>query len=225
LFRKILLSVVAVVVIFTLSGCGEDQVQQGKAEQEKEEAAAIVNGKRIKKAEFETSFEQAKIAYQQQGLDLKSEQGQEIVKQLEKQVLDELIYRELLLQDADKKGYKASDDKVNEKLEGIKSQFPDQDQFEEVLKTNKLTLNELKQLISKEIKIEQYIQSEVGEVSVTEEEMKKLYDQHSGQGEELPDFEELKPQLEEQIKQQKTQTEIGVIVERLKNDSEIEILI
>jgi uncharacterized lipoprotein YehR (DUF1307 family) len=199
LFRKILLSVVAVVVIFTLSGCGEDQVQQGKAEQEKEEAAAIVNGK--------------------------SEQGQEIVKQLEKQVLDELIYRELLLQDADKKGYKASDDKVNEKLEGIKSQFPDQDQFEEVLKTNKLTLNELKQLISKEIKIEQYIQSEVGEVSVTEEEMKKLYDQHSGQGEELPDFEELKPQLEEQIKQQKTQTEIGVIVERLKNDSEIEILI
>ncbi len=192
---------------------------------ERKNAAAIVNGVPIDKAEFETTLEQAKESYKQMGVDLESEEAKELLAEVEKDTLDNMINRELLLQDVEKKGYKATSEQIKERLEMIKSQFPDEETFNEVLKTNNLTLEKLNQIIADDLKIEQYIEKEIPTPEVTEEEMKALYDQYSAQmGEELPDFDLLKPQIEMQLQQEKQQQALDKILEELEKNSEIEII-
>ena len=136
-----------------------------------------------------------------------------------------MINRELLLQDVEKKGYQASPEQIEERLEMIKSQFPDEETFNEALKTNELTLKELNEIIADDLKIEQYIEKEIPTPEVTEEEMKDLYDQYSEQmGEGIPEFEQLKPQIEVQLQQEKQQQALDKILEDLKENSDIEII-
>ncbi len=52
-----------------------------------------------------------------------------------------------------------------------------------------------------------------------------MYDQYKEQSEEVTAYEEVKAQLEQQIKQQKSQEELGKLVQKLREDSEIEVLI
>lgn len=219
LLKKTLLSVIAMIAIFALAGCGEDLAIS-------EDAVAIVNGQEIKNHEFETALEQSKALYSQQGIDLESA-DQELVTQVHEQILNEIINQKLLLQDAEKKGYQASQETTKEKLDQITSQFPDEDQLNEALEQNKLTLEDLEEEISQQDIIEQYTASEVGDVDVSEQEIRDFYDQYKQQAseEELPDFQDIEPIIKEQLTMQKKQEQVSEIVERLKSESEIKILL
>ncbi len=240
--KKLVVLLAAAMLIFGVVGCTnteesqepDKQEQQGEKEQEEQkdqkdqekpqEVVAIVNGEEIAGADFQATVNQIKSMYAQQGMDLSSEQGKQLLEQLEKQVLNSMVGQELLRQQAEKEGYTVSEKEINKELEKVKGQFENDDQFKEALDKNGTTEAQLKEEIINRGKTQQYIDDQVGEVTITEEELKEIYDSYAQQSEDMPEFEEVKAQIKEQAKSQKMQQETNKIVERLKKDSEIEIL-
>jgi protein involved in sex pheromone biosynthesis len=222
--KKVFIYII-VAVVFSLVGCADqEQGQEDEGLQKNDEIVAIVNEEEIKRNEFETLLDSKLMGYQQQGLDLSSPEGEELLEQLRIETLDDLINMKVLIQGAEREGYEASSAQVDEQLQSIKQQFEDEAQFEEALALNSITLDELEQQISDQVKIDQYISEEVGQVSVTEEEMRQFYDDFSKDAEDVPDYEELAPQIEQHLTEEKRNEKISTFLEELKNQSEIEII-
>lgn len=222
--KKVLIYIV-VAVVFTLTGCADQG--EGRGDQDLTEnggIVAIVNEEEIKLTEFETLLESKLMGYQQEGLDLNTPEGEQLLEQLRNETLDELINMTVLMQGAEKEGFEASLAQVEEQLQSIKQQFETEEQFEEALALNNISLDELEQQISDQIKMDQFISEKVGQVSVTEEEMRQFYDDFSKEAEDVPAYEELVPQIEQHLTQEKRNEKINTILEELKNQSEIEII-
>lgn len=216
-------------------GCtpGEDDITGSS---ETGELAATVNNVGISTEEFEDAVNRVISFYGQQGIDFEGEEGTALLEQLRQQIINELVQEEVLLQSAKEKGYDVSEEIIAEEIEQIKAQFPSDEDYQIALEQSQLTEEELKQMIVSELQIEQFLKGEIAEVTVTDEEIQQMYDQylaqHEDQGEEgteneqeFPSFEEAKPQIEAQLKQQKEQEQFSQLLEQLMANSEIEILI
>lgn len=212
--------IVGIILVLGLVGCGSGQDTAGSTE----DVVAIVNDQDITKAEFDASYEQYKLTYAQQGMNI-DDMEEDQVKQIEQKVVDQLVNSRLLLQAAEKNNIEAAEEEVQQSLEQIKGQFDKEEEFTAALEANKLTLAQLEKQIADELKVNQYISENITEVAVEEEEIKAMYDQYKEQSEEIPSYEEVKAQLEQEIAQQKNQVEVGKLVEKLRNESEIEVLI
>ena len=195
---------------------------------------AIVNGESLDLAVYTQQLEQTKVAYkQQQGFDLDAEANKEALKQVEKMLLDEMIDHTLLLQYANKEETKPTTDDIQEQVTIIKSQFSDEAQFEEALKASGLSLADLEKEISDLLIIDQYLTKAIPDekITVSEEEVSSYYDDYTKQFDQsqaietLPDLEELKPQIEVFLKEQKFLQAKNDLLETLKDNSEIKILI
>lgn len=199
-------------------------VGMGCTSKEDDQSVAVVNGVEIERAEFDIRLDQIKASYTQQGFDFNSEEGKMFLTQIEEFVLTSLIDEEVLMQEIEKKGVSISEQEVDDEIAMIKAQFGDDDTFNEILKENGLTEDELRELLVDEIKRQQYIEDEVGDIVVTEEEMEEFYTVYSQQIEEPPAYEEIKDMIEQQIQSDKMQEEEQLLIEQLKSDSEINIL-
>lgn len=194
---------------------------------------ATVNGEPLDLAAYTQQLEQTKAAYkQQQGLDLDAEENKEALKQVKQMLLDEMITHTLLLQQAEKEGIQLTEDDIQEQLTLIKSRFSDQAQFEDALEASGLTLEDLEKDISDLLMIDQYLAQAIPEeITVSEEEVSSYYDYYKEQieqtqaGETVPELEEIKPQIEVFLKEQKSLQAKNDFLETLKSDSKIEILI
>ena len=215
-----LTSIVGIILVLGLVGCGSGQ----DTVESTEDVVAIVNDQDITKAEFDASYEQFKMTYAQQGMNI-DDMEEDQVKLIEQQVVDQLVNSQLLLQAAEKSNIEATEAEVQQSLEQIKGQFEKEEDFTAALETNKLTLAQLEKQIADELKVNQYISENVAEVAVEEEEIKAMYDQYKEQSEEVPSYEEVKAQIEQEIAQQKNDAEVGKLVKKLRDESEIEVLI
>lgn len=219
--RKTFLLLLAAVLILTATGCGQDSGGNEKV--------AVINGEAIYRQELDTQMEQVKASYQQQGQDLEAEENKEVLENLKKQVLDEMINNTVLLQQAEKEGVNTRAQEVESQLEEIKSQFDDENQFNQALETNNLTEADLKKEISDQYTVERYMQKVIAEeqLSVAEDEVKDFYDQEIEQQPEgeKPDFEEVKTQIEEMLKQEKMQEAKSELLKGLKENMQIEVLL
>jgi len=219
-------------MIVLVIGCTPSE-NEGTDPGDKSELAAIVNGVGISIEEFENSVDRTKTSYEQQGYNFEGDEGAALLEQIRQQAIDELVQQEVLIQNAEEKGYEVSEEQVNAELEQIKVQFPSDEDYQTALEQSKLTEDELKSLIVSELQIEQFVKNEIPEVTVTDEEIQQLYDQYkiqyeaegTEQDQDFPSFEEAKPDIEVQIKQQKEQEQFGQLMEELMAKSDIEILI
>jgi hypothetical protein len=210
--------------VFALVGCGSGQESSDSNDTETEEVATV-NGEGISREDLSDAVENIKYTYAQQGIDVENISEEETV-QLEKQAVEQLISNELLQQAAENADYSASTEEIESNIQGIKSQFGSDEEFNKALESNQLTLDELEKQIANEMKINKYIEDNIKEVAVKEAEIKELYDRYSKQGEEeLPEFDEIKGELEARIAQEKKNEEIGKLIEKLRKDNEVEVLI
>lgn len=221
--RKILTSIFGIILVIGLVGCGsgQDTVEENG---ENENVVAIVNDQEITKAEFDTTYEQYKLTYAQQGLNI-DEMEEDQVKQIELEVVDQLVNSKLLIQAAEENNIEATEEEVKQSLEQIKGQFEKDEEFTAALEANKLTLEQLEKQIADELKVNQYISENIAEVTVEEEEIQAMYDKYKEQSEEVPSYEEVKAQLEQQIAKQKNDVEVSNLLEKLRDESDIEVLI
>lgn len=205
---------VGILALAISAGCSNTESQ--------EDAAAIVNEEVISVTKVNEKIENTKEMYSQQGIDV-AQQGEEFIEMLEEQVLNSLIDETLVVQAAAE--YPVTDEQVNEQVESIKAGFETEEQFNEVLEANNLTNETLLVELEKQLKVEQFFIENMNEVTVSEEELQEAFNQISEMSEEEVDFEEVKPQLEQSVVQQKQQEEQQKLIEKLREDATIEILI
>lgn len=241
--KKFLGFFILVFLVFSFAGCAGCG--------DSTETMAVVNGEEITKEEFETNFEQIKIAYENQGASIEG-----LEDEIREQLLEELINQQILRQEAEKRDIEIDNDEVEKEIKKIKEEFESEEEFNELLDFYGMNREILKENIFFDILVnklrEQVIDKD--EIEVTEEELKERYEEEEymfkeqqemidGQiteemreemekqeleelesDKEFEDFEELEPVLRDLIKQEKKQEMFYNIVEELKEESEIEIM-
>ncbi len=106
--------------------------------------AARVNGVGIPLDAYNRQSAQAQAALTQSGgLDLKSQTGQDAIKSLNQQVLDQMINDVVIGMQADREGIKVTDDDLNARLAQMIQDAGSVDKLNEYLTKNQLTLTDL----------------------------------------------------------------------------------
>lgn len=201
-------------------------------EEESGEVVATVNGEEIAREELDAMLEQQKQQYQMQGMDMESEEMSDMLVQLERQILDSLIGNHLMAQAAEEKGISISDEELEEEYQELAAQFGGEEELKQQLEAAGITKEEIKEDIARNLPAQKYLELYMEEnlaeeeLEFSEEELKALYDQYSAQmGEDFGEFEEVKPQLEQELRQQKENEIIQKHLEDLREQGEIEIKI
>ncbi|MDX1535832.1 MAG: SurA N-terminal domain-containing protein [Candidatus Spechtbacterales bacterium] len=191
---------------------------------ETSEPVAVVNGDKIYRDALNARVLQQKSTYEAQGADLSDP---ETLGQVESQILNVMVSEELVLNSAKKEGITADSSKIDEEFNKTKESFPSEEEFNEQLSSFGLTESMLRENISNQIIIEKYLKNKVSEnaVAVSEEEVQDFYNQYSGAQEDVESLDVLYSDIEQYLKQEKTNQEIARIVEDLRESAEIEILL
>ncbi|UOQ91777.1 SurA N-terminal domain-containing protein [Halobacillus shinanisalinarum] len=192
------------------------------------EVVAKVNGEEIPKEKFKTSYEGQfqRMAMQSQMSGQKVDQDK-----LKKQVAEGLVSQELLIQEADNRGLKASQKAIDETLNGLVKQngLKSKEEFMSALKKQGMNEEEVMSQLKTQVKVDQLIAAEAGDVEPTDKELKAAYDQikkqqeQMGGGAEIPSFDEMKPKLETQVKSQKEAKAAQTLVEKLRKDADVTV--
>ncbi len=136
---------------------------------------AEVNGKTISKAEFDRELDRILQRFQRTGHKLTDAQMTEV----KKNVLDNLIARELLYQESKRKGITIKKEDVDKQIADLKKKFPSEKDFDDTLKKMHLTKESLRTQVEEGMAIQELIDKEfMQKTVVTDAEAKKYYDEH-----------------------------------------------
>ncbi|WP_213423624.1 SurA N-terminal domain-containing protein [Bhargavaea massiliensis] len=197
-----------------------------KQQVDEKKTVAVVNDEEILGSQYNNALASSQGQMQQMGQDPTSKEAAE---QIKTQTIDSLVGQTLLLQEADEKGYQASESDINKKLDEVKGQFKTEEEFKAALKESGMDMKSLKAQVAQDIQLQQYVEKEVPVGEITDEEIQKTYDQFAEQGkaanQEVPKLEEMKPQIEQSLQQQKQQEQLVQQVEKLKESAKIDIKI
>ncbi|MGP4059979.1 SurA N-terminal domain-containing protein [Halobacillus sp. H74] len=189
-------------------------------EEEATGPVAVVNGEELSREEFNQQLDIMKQQYEQYGMDI---EGQE--DQIKQSVVDQMIGAELLSQKAEEADIEISSEEVDQRYEEMTGQFENEEQLQAALDENNTTEEELKEQVKLQMKVDEYIAGETEETEVAEEELQTQYDTLKEQQEDVGSFEEVKPTLEQQLKTQKEHEQVTKLVEKLREEAEVEVKI
>ena len=187
---------------------GEEDAQAGAQAdlEDVPEVVAEVNGEEIGRSEFEQAYE----AQLQQAV--AQSQGQAPDQdQLKKQVADNLVSTELLVQEAEKRDITVSDGDVDKTAKELAAQngLQSADQFFSAMEQQGMDRDMVDDQIRTQVAIERLVEDEAGAVDASAKEVRALYEQlvaqqeQAGQQQEMPPLKQVRPQLADQVKSQK----------------------
>ena len=139
--------------------------------QSAEQKVAVVNGTVINQAEFDSEMNRVLERLQRTGRfpnDLERSQ-------MKKQVLENLIARELLYQESQKKGVKVDQKEIEAQLTALKGRFPSEVEFKKALSTMNLTEAELRFQFERDLAIRKLLDDQIGGKSVVSEKESRAY--------------------------------------------------
>ena len=183
------------------------------------DVVAVVNGENISRGELETARTQVTA---QQGIDM-SVFDDAAKAQFDAQILESLISQRLIQQASAKASIAIDDATVDTQMATIRSQFATEEEFAQALTAEGLSEEALKAQIKKDLATQAYLEQELqlSAITVTEEEVNTTYTQVAV-GEEVPPLEEVYAQVENMVREQKTQERIATLLERLSAEAQIE---
>jgi len=139
------------------------------------ENIAVVNGKGISRKDFDKEIGAMRKRMMMQGQKVEEAEFADIQKNL----LEMLINRELLYQESQKSGKKIEDAAVNEEFSDWKKQFPDEAQFKNIMAMMNLSEDSVKEQIRQRMSVQQFIEKEIGsKIKISEEDIKAFYDKN-----------------------------------------------
>ena len=139
------------------------------------EKLAVVNGSVITRKAFQEELEPF---IQRMAMSGQKPEGEQLA-EVKKNILENLINRELLFQVAKEKGIEADPKAIEEQFSDLKNRFPDEAQFQAMLDQLGITADSLRQQIAQRLMIQQVIEQEVGkDVEVTGAEAKAFYEKN-----------------------------------------------
>ena len=180
---------------------------------------AVVNGENITRGELEIARTQVTA---QQGIDM-SVFDDAAKAQFDAQILESLISQRLIQQASAKASITIDDATVDTQMATIRSQFATEEEFAQALTAEGLSEEALKAQIKKDLTTQAYLEQELqlSTITVSEEEVNTTYTQVAV-GEEVPPLEEVYAQVENMLREQKTQERIATLLERLSAEAQIE---
>ena len=225
----VVLIVIASAIIFFTGGMNKisDKIQPGgeNATQSQDETnnktVAVVDGQEITQADVDN-----RTGLIIAGFNVPANQVTNDQKLQARQIaLQQLINEMLILKAAESSGITVSSDQIQSELDKIIGNFPDEQSFKQALATNKVTVDDLKNDISRRLVIQKYIDANTdsSSIEVTDDEVGQLYDQYAANQENMPDIEEIRSQLEQQIFQQKLNQQIDALIKKLQDAADITI--
>ena len=188
-----------------------------------EDIVAVVNGEEVSRTQFE-AFKSQVIA--QQGIDTASLDA-ETEGQLEAQIVDDLISQAVLRQAVAASGAAAPQEEVDARIEATKTQLGGEEAFGEVLAAEGLSEEGLRTQISSQLATQTYLEQELNLSSITasDEEVEAAYTQAATQDERIPPLEDVRPQVEQSVVQQKQQSVLAQFINQLRTEADIEVLL
>jgi peptidyl-prolyl cis-trans isomerase C len=139
------------------------------------EKVAVVNGTIVTRGELDQELQVVMKRFGNAGRTLGAAQ----LSQIEPQVLERLIDRELLFQEAEQAGIRIEEKTVDAQLEKFKKGLPDEAAFKKALEQMHLSEQDVRQQIRRGMTIRQWIDGKfVNKISVSEKEVKEYYDSH-----------------------------------------------
>jgi parvulin-like peptidyl-prolyl isomerase len=112
-----------------------------------EGSAAVVNGEVITVEDYQKQIAQVEAFFEQEGLDLESQEGQERLAQASRQVLEQMIDQVLIRQAAVEMGISISDEELEAKIQEIIEQSGGQEQFEQSLQDTGTSYEDFRQML------------------------------------------------------------------------------
>lgn len=145
--------------------------------------------------------------------------NRELEKQGGQQILESLITKSLILQEAEKQGIKISNEKIKEKIAEIEANIKSQgSDLDTLLQTQGQTRQDLEKQIRIELIIEEILEKDV---SISEEQVKDYFEENKELFGEEATFEGVKDQLEEELRQQELSNRFQSWLEELKQKAKI----
>jgi peptidyl-prolyl cis-trans isomerase SurA len=168
-----------------------------------DDVAAMVDGRKIYRADVEKYYENQTAGSQQQPV------GEQATS-LRLSILRELVDNEILMRRAEKLGLLATDDEVERKLNEIKSPYT-KEEFDARMKEKKLTLDDFKRDLRRSLTVEKVLNKEVtSKINVSDQDVTNYYNAHKAE------FNLVEPQYH--LAQIFVTTAPNVQVHNLKND-------
>jgi peptidyl-prolyl cis-trans isomerase SurA len=235
--RLAALAATALLSTVALAGCSSDDDPApestdaaAQAEPDLEDlpdVVAVVDDVDITKEQFvtayEAQFQQLSAQAAQTGQPLDQDQAKQ-------QTAESLVNTQLLVNEADARGYDVSQDDLDSTLAELAEQNGTSP--EELLKSladQGISKKEINRQLEGQVKLDRLVAEEGGDTKPTEAELRELYDQvkaqqqAAGSDTELPSFEDAKPQLVDQLTSQKESSLAQSLVEKLRKDADVTI--
>ncbi|ABO48662.1 PpiC-type peptidyl-prolyl cis-trans isomerase [Desulforamulus reducens MI-1] len=158
-------------LLLLLTGCANNKAN----------VVATVNGKDITRQQLDKQTNQMVERYKQQGFDLTTKENKAMKEQLEQSILDDMITKELLLQEAEKQKLIPAKEAIDKNMAEIKKGFPNEEEYKKALEESKVTEAELReQLILDESSRKLYEKVTADVKKPTDEEITKFYNENKG---------------------------------------------
>ncbi|MCM8781487.1 MAG: peptidylprolyl isomerase [Candidatus Omnitrophica bacterium] len=136
----------------------------------------IVNGETITQGELDAAVASVSDEIKKESTEKDFTQRLE---EIRKEILNRMIEERLILSEAKKKDIKVDDAEVEKKLKEVKSKFPSEAKFMDVLKAEDISLSELKQRYADQIRVSKLVDVEVRKkLTVTPSEISQYYEIH-----------------------------------------------
>jgi len=162
--KKLLATVALSAILFT--GCGIKSAQ----------TIIKVNGKSITQGQFDESFDKsAKNGMMAQlGINVKDGKNNFLYYLIKDKVVNELIVKELLNQEMEKRGIKVSNEDVDNAVKEIVDKVGSKEQLNELLKQNGISSSQFKKDLTEEVKMKK-LAKELVNSEVSDADTKKYY--------------------------------------------------
>ncbi len=173
--KPILLVMVIAFVVSIFYGLGQYR-SSGNNPQSSGNLIAEVNDTGISYQQWQNAFSSFISRYDSQTL---SNITDETLASIKNSVTEQLVNSTLLYQYAQDQNIRVSDNEVNKEMEQIKANFDSEEEFNEILKRNNLTINQLKDSLKRQLMIEKTVEQESEKIEITEEEMTQYYEENT----------------------------------------------
>ena len=172
--KPILLVMVVVFIVSIFYGLGQYRSSSSRSQQAVN-IIAQVNGVGINYQQWHNVFMNFVSQYDSQTL---SNIGDELLATIKNSITEQLINSTLLYQYAEKEKIDIPASKINEEIENIKNSFDSEQDFNNALRRNNLTLNQLKESLKNQYMVDQVIHNEYAQITISDEEVAEYYEEY-----------------------------------------------
>jgi len=183
---------------------------------------ATVNGTPVDQDLFTQHFTQLRDLAEAQGLDVDEPM---VRTEIAGQALEALINTQLTAAAAAAAGISTTDEAVTQRIAELETQLGGQDGLNVELERNNLTRKQLNEQVREQLILETFLEKEVlrEPITVTESEIKDMYDAAAAAGQELPPLKDIRETVATQIEQQKQLALVEEFLAKLQAAAKIEI--